>query len=222
MGKLMRRAAIAILCALPCMTAQADEMSGFEFELDFSRDRIPLSDKTHLDADGMGIRYRESTTLPLRLTLALGREVVSHDDDPLSLGFQPDGYYAGITIGQASSPWHALQIGADLSYSYHSATQQFNAQQLEIDWHRAEARGWLALRLNNVTKLYGCAIAANIDGTQTINGSTPSRIDFNNEQHTGYCGGIELEAGNSGYIGIEVESRYQRGGRLYFGKRYGF
>jgi hypothetical protein len=216
----MKKTAIAILCTLPCMGVQADEVSSFELE--FSRDQIPLNDNTVLDVDGMGIRYSESSALPLQLTLSLGREVVNHDDDPLSLGFQPDGYYAGVTIGYASSQWHSLQVGADLSYSYHSATQEFNLQQLEIDWHRAEARGWLALHLNDIVKLYGCAIAINIDGAQTINGSTPSRVDFKNEQHSGYCGGIELEVGNDGYIGLEAESRHQHGGRLYFGKRYLF
>jgi len=137
-------------------------------------------------------------------------------------GFQPDGYAVGINLNVAAPRWHTLQIGADLGYSYHAAKQQFNLQQLEIDWHQAEARSWLALHLNDVVKFYGCLVASNIDGSQTINSGTPSQLDFKNRQNSGYCGGMTVEVGNDGYIGIEAESRHQRGGRLYFGRRYGF
>ena len=219
----MKEYSLLLICTLSVMTAQASEITSFALE--FSRDQIPLSDQSRLEVDGLGVRFsenNESSGLPLRLDLVLGREAVSHNNDSLSLGFQPDGYYAGITLGTASPRWHSFQIGADLGYSYHSATQQFNLQQLKIDWHRAEARGWLALHLNNVAKLYACAVAINIDGTQTINSNSPSRIGFSNQQGNGYCGGIVLEVGNEGYIGLEAESRHQRGGRLYFGKRYDF
>lgn len=216
------RSAAALLClALPGASAvQAQSLNSFELE--FSRDRIPLTDQSLLDADGLGIRYSEGSTLPLRLTLALGRQVASHIDDAVALGYQPDGLYIGINLTAASPRWHSLQLGADFGYSYHSASQAFNQQQLEINWHRAEARGWLALHINDALKLHGCAIAVNIDGSQTLNGATPSRLDFKNERRSGYCGGIELETGDGGYIGLEAESRHQRGGRLYFGKRYGF
>lgn len=220
----MGRAALALFGALALCggTAWAENIS--RFELEFKHDQIPLSGGSRLDVDGLGIRYSEGSALPLalRLELALGREGVSHEGDAPALGFQPGGYYAGITLGAASPRWHSFQAGADLGYSYHAADQQFNLQQLEIDWHRAEARGWLALHLNDWAKLYGCAIAINIDGTQTINGNTPSRLDLKNEQRSGYCGGITLEVGDGGYIGLEAESRHQRGGRLYFGKRYLF
>jgi hypothetical protein len=216
---LIKRSAIALL-ALCCGTAPAEEIS--RFALEFSRDQIPLNTGGTLDVDGMGIRFSEGSDLPLRLELALGYAGVSHNGDPAALGFQPDGYYLGITFGVASARWHALQLGADFDYSYHAADQQFNLQRLEIDWHRAAARGWLALQLNDIVKLYGCAIAVAIDGTQASNGGTPSQLQFKNAQRRGYCGGIKLEVGNDSYIGLEVERRHQRGGRLYFGRRYLF
>lgn len=216
----MRGVAAALLGALISASAAAGEIT--TFALEFSRDQIPLDDGSQLEADGIGLRYSEGSALPFILELALGREGVSHVDDPRSLGFQPDGYYIGITLAAASPRWHALQIGADLGYSYHAASQQLNQQQLEIDWRRAEARGWLALHLNDRARLYGCVAASNIDGEQTIGGSTPSRIGFSNQQQRGYCGGMRLEVGDGGYIGLEVESRHQSGGRLYFGRRYGW
>ena len=216
----MKKISLILLCALPCVTAQAEELSSLELE--FKHDKIPLTDGSRLDVSGIGIRYSESTALPMQLTLSLGREGVTHSDDPRSLGFQPDGYYGGVTLTIASQNWHSLQAGADLGYSYNATTQQFNQQQIDIDWHRAEARAWLAIYPNRFTKLYGCAVALNIDGTQTINGSTPSQLDFKNEHSNGYCAGIALEVGNDGYIGLEAESRHQQGGRLYFGRRYSF
>lgn len=216
----MRSVAAALLGALISSGVAAEEIT--TFALEFSRDQIPLGDGSQLEADGIGLRYSEASALPLTLELALGREGVSHVGDPRSLGFQPDGYYLGIKLIAASPRWHALQAGADLGYSYHAASQQLNQQSLEIDWRRAEARGWLALHLNDRARLYGCLTALNIDGEQTIGGSAPSRLDFSNEQQRGYCGGMTLEMGNGGYIGLELESRHQNGGRLYFGRRYGF
>ncbi len=220
----MRRVALVLFggLALYGSTAGAEEIS--RFELEFKQDQIPLSGGSRLDVAGLGVRYSESSTasLPLRLELTLGREAVNHEGDAASLGFQPDGYAAGINLNLAAPRWHRLQIGADIGYSYHAAKQQFNLQQLEIDWHQAEARAWLALHLNDTVKLYGCLVASNIDGRQTINSGTPSRLDFKNKENSGYCGGITIEVGDGGYIGIEAESRHQRGGRLYFGRRYGF
>ncbi len=220
----MRRVALVLLggLALYGSTAGAEEI--IRFELEFKQDQIPLSGGSRLDVDGLGVRYSESSaaSLPLRLELTLGREAVNHEGDPASLGFQPDGYAAGINLNIAAPRWRGLEIGADIGYSYHAAKQQFNLQQLEIDWRQAEARAWLALHLNDRVKLYGCLVASNIDGRQTINSGTPSRLNFKNKENSGYCGGITIEVGDGGYIGIEAESRHQRGGRLYFGRRYGF
>ena len=219
----MRRVALVLFggLALYGSTAGAEEIS--RFELEFKQDQIPLSGGSHLNIDGLGVRYSESraASLPLRLELTLGREAVNHEGDAASLGFQPDGYAAGINLNSAAPRWRGLQIGADIGYSYHAAKQQFNLQQLEIDWRQAEARAWLALHLNDTVKLYGCLVASNIDGRQTINSGTPSRLNFKNKENSGYCGGIIIEVGDGGYIGIEAESRHQRGGRLYFGRRYG-
>jgi hypothetical protein len=222
----MRRAVFVLLCGLVLYNsaAWAEEIS--RFELEFKRDQIPLNGGSRLDVAGLGVRYSESSAvslpLALRLELTLGREAVNHEGDPASLGFQPDGYTAGINLNIAARRWRGLEIGADIGYSYHAAKQQFNLQQLEIDWRQAEARAWLALHLNDTVKLYGCLVASNIDGRQTINSGTPSRLDFKNKENSGYCGGITIEVGDGGYIGIEAESRHQRGGRLYFGRRYGF
>lgn len=212
-----------LLGSIVCSASSAAEPGNINrFELEFSHNRIPLADHTLLDVNGLGIRYSESSTLPLRLTLALGRQEVSHDGDPLSAGFQPDGFYVGINAAAASPRWHSLQLGAELGYSYHSASQEFNQQQLEIDWQRTEARGWLAFHIDDAVKLYGCAIATNINGHQSLNGNSPSRINFSNEQHSGYCGGMEIKTGNDGYIGFEAQGGAQRGGMIYFGKRYLF
>lgn len=192
-----------------------------ELALEFSHDQIPLSSGGSLNLDGLGIRYSETTALPLKLELMLGRIGVRHDGNPAALGFQADGYTAGINLSLSSPRWRSLQAGVDGSYRYHTADQQLDQQRVAIRWHQAEARGWLALHIHPRAKLYGCAIAANIDGSQSTI-APPSQLNLKNSQRSGYCAGITLEVGDGGYIGIEAVRRHQSSERLYFGQRYGF
>ncbi len=214
----MKRIITALLFGLQGATLTAGEIGALALE--FNHHTVPLSDGSSLNIDGLGIRYSEATTLPVRLELVLGRIGVRHDGDPAALGFQTDGYSAGLNLTLSSPRWHSLQIGADAGYRYYTADQQFDLQQMDIDWHQSEARGWLALHLSPRATLYGCTVVTYISGSQTVNSSNPSQRDFNNDQRNGYCAGLKIDLGDGGYIGFESEQRHQRGGRLYFGRHY--
>lgn len=215
----MRAPLVATLLMLPALSAQAQEFG--IFALEFSRHETPLQGGTTLESNGLGLRYSERSALPFTLSMALGYERSRHRDDPVSLGFEPDGYYAAITLDAASPQWQGLQGGLTLDYGYHWSEESVGQQRLELDWHQSEARLWLALRLGSRARLHGCIAALNIDGSQGLIGATPSQLDFKAAQRSGYCGGVELETGDGGYIGLELESRHQKGALLYFGRRYG-
>ena len=214
----MKRIITALLFGLQGATLTAGEIGALALE--FNHHTVPLSDGSSLNIDGLGIRYSEATTLPVRLELVLGRIGVRHDGDPAALGFQTDGYSAGLNLTLSSPRWHSLQIGADAGYRYYTANQQFDLQQMSIDWHQTEARGWLALHIDQRATLYGCANITHIRGSQTVNSSSPTQRDFTNNQRNGYCAGLRVNLGDGGYIGFEAEQRSRRGGTLYFGQYY--
>ncbi len=214
----MKQIITALLFGLHGTTLTAGEIGALALE--FNHHTLPLSDGSSLNVDGLGLRYSEAITLPLQLELVLGRIGVRHDDDPAALGFQSDGYNAGLNLRLASPHWHSLQIGADAGYRYYTADQQSDLRQIDLDWHQSEARGWLALHLTPRAMLYGCAVVSYVTGSQTVNSSSPSQRDLKNSQRNGYCAGIRINLNDGGYIGFEAEQRHQQGGRLYFGRYY--
>lgn len=216
-----RRTLFALLLTGAALATPAHASEArFYFELALERQRIPLAGGTRLEANTLGLRYREVVAPGIGLELRLGRLGVEHRATGETIGIDPYGYFGALGFSSATPERHRLQGGVDLSYGYYDSQDSAGGRTLTLDWTQAEARLWGALRLSQRVRLFGCLFAIDIDGDRTLSGPTPAQQALDNRDTGGSCAGLTLETTDGGVVGMEASGGARRGGRIYFGRYF--
>ncbi len=215
--------AIGIVMLLLCNAeSQALTNTQFDFQLDLEHQEIDLEQNSQLQSNAIGIRYQDRSGWPIGLDLYFGYMGASHDNISNTVAIDTSGYYLGLGISSSTSAEKTIQTGVDVSYVYYAGTDNSTGNSMELKWGQVDGRAWLMANISKRVKPYICATYLYLNGTQRVNGTSPSQTDLKNKDDFGGCAGLVFTMPEKGFIGIEAAGGAKEGVKVYFGKSFNY
>lgn len=168
----------------------------------------------------IGITWYERFTPRFELGLYGGHAFLTQTGNTATAGLEPDGYYAGIGVRGVLLETSALQLFVHTTYTYQRAKHDGNGQSVTLAWDEPRVQLGVALAPVGRLRVYGGAMWGTIDGQERATGASARTTDFERHNRSGGFFGFDLAVERDGYIGIEAHPGFERGGEIYFKKRF--
>lgn len=200
-----------------------DPRSTLDFSLRFARLKTPL-DYADRRNDGtsrwIGVSLREKAGNRVTLGMYGGYAYLTQTNNPLTAGLELDGYHAGFTLHAVLlSAARATLYGA-VDYRYQKMDHKDENQTIVISWAQPQAQLGATVSLTGRWRLYGGGNYGYIDGEERASGTVDHTLGFERGARSGGFVGLDLNVDTDGYVGVEARSGVDRGGEIYFKRRF--
>lgn len=215
---------LAVMPALWPAAAQSEAYRPLDFALVISENKTRLnhgSTDVNTKIQRIGVAWQELYGERLRLGLLGGYSFVTQTGNPASAGLELDGYHAGIAFNADLIQRQRFTIFFAGAYVYERTKDERSAQSVDLSWSVPSARLGALVRLNEWVQLTGGMQYSYLEGRERVRGATNQTLDIDRRHETGWFVGLTLTVdANGGYVGISGQSGVERGGAIYFGRRF--
>lgn len=225
----MKHFVIAIL-ALPAIVSAAglppvvNDDKTIDFALDLARHKTTFeySNTTSVDTtiQLIGVTWYERFAPKVELGLNGGRVFLSQTGNAATAGIEPDGYYAGVALRAVMLDTAPAQLALHTAYTYHRVEHDSMSQSVTLSWYQSCVQFGAIIAPVNRLRIQAGALWTAIDGQERVTGVTPRTTDFRRDDRNGGYFGLDFAVERDGYVGIEARSGAERGGEIYFKKRF--
>ncbi|MBI5783594.1 MAG: hypothetical protein HZA69_07620 [Gammaproteobacteria bacterium] len=226
----MRRlTALLLFLILPALAEAAgplvpqDNNSTLDFSLRFARSKMPLDygNRTNdTTSRWLGVSLREKAGKRVTLGMYGGYAYLTQTSNPVTAGIELSGYHAGFSLHGILPVGQRASVYGALDYTYQKVDHKTDVQTVVIDWAQPQAQIGVMLTLAQKWRLYGGESYGKIDGEERASGSVNHTLAFDRGARSGEFFGLDLNVESDGYVGIETRSGVDRGGEIYFKKRF--
>lgn len=213
---------IPALAAGPPPAAQDEKSLDFALQFAKAEQKFAYTDGTSADTttQWIGITWYERLAPRFELGIYGGHTFLTQTGNPATAGLEPDGYYAGIGARGVLLDISALQLFAHATYTYQRVEHNGSDRSVTLAWDEPRVQLGAVLAPIGQLRVYGGAMWGTIDGRERVTGLTARTTDFKRHDRTGGFLGLDLAVDRDGYVGVEARSGIERGGDIYFKKRY--
>jgi hypothetical protein len=196
-----------------------------DFAVPFSRTSASFdyADGTATDVTlrRVGLTWYERMLPRLELGLFGGLVFLGQADRAAHAGLEPDGYYAGLALRGVLAETSLLQLFVHAQYSYQRLRDDNGQRAVRMSWDQPQAQLGVAIRPGGLLHVYGGAVWTAIEGQERLSSAAATTTTrFDARRRTGGFVGLDLSVEPDGYVGMELRSGTERGGMVYFKKRF--
>jgi hypothetical protein len=199
-----------VLAAEPTSFAIALMLEGYDLGL-----RYPTQvQQTQLNA--ITLRWHERISPRIHGGILLGTVDGTQSENPVPVARVTTGNYLGINLYFAMLQSPRFDLGMNLDYRYYDLAATTEPQNAKWRWHQGsvglDGRLGLSDRVNVVFGLSANALS----GEEVLTGTITQVTPFSADHSPGARLGLRLDTDPTGYIGLEMQSGFAQGGRIFF------
>lgn len=185
-------------------------LEGYELDLHYPTQALP----TQLNA--ISLRWNEKLSDHIHGGILLGIVDGTQGNNPVPAARVTTGNYLGINLFFAYIQNTRLSLGLNLDYRYFDLVGTADTQNAKWRWHQGSISldGRLGLT-DAVSAVFGLS-ANGLAGEEVLTGPISQVTDFDAEHSVGARIGLLFDVAPQGHIGLEMQSGFSHGGRLYF------
>jgi hypothetical protein len=195
----------------------------FAVDLRFARNDNPL-DYGDFVADTttkwIGLSWRERYDQRVHLGMFGGYAYTTQTNNAATAGLELDGYHVGLSLHISLLETRRTNLYFSADYTYERVDNDDNTRDVVIDWHYPRARFGITFTPQSALRFYGGGDIGEIDGTERASGTFNRTVNFERSAKGGVFGGLDYNLDQDGYIGFELRSGINKGGEIYFKRRF--
>ena len=195
-----------------------------DFALQFAKAKTVFTYSNGVSADTtlqwIGITWYERFAPRFELGLYGGRALLTQTGNTATAGLEPHGYYAGFGFRAVLLETSALQLFLHATYTYQRVEQDNNGQSITLLWDEPRVQLGAAFAPIGRLRVFGGGAWGSLEGQERVTGALAQTRDFERRGRSGGFFGLDLAVERDGYIGIEARSGIERGGEIFFKKRF--
>jgi hypothetical protein len=188
-----------------------------QYKTTFDYSGAPAADTT---VKWIGVTWYERVAPRLELGLYGGYSFLTQTGNSVTAGIEPDGGHVGIALRGPLAETERLQLYLDGSYTYQKVDHAGATQSVALSWYEPQLRLGLAFTPPGRVRVYLGGVGSYLEGQQRVTGTAPATTNFERGRRRGGFLGLDLTVDRDGYIGLEARTGLERGGEIYFKKRF--
>jgi len=226
----MRRAIAALILALPIVGTASElppptsDDTTLDVALHFGKSKTVFRYADGNKADTMlkwfGASWYERVASRWEIGIFADHMFLTQTDRAASAGLEPDGYRGGVSVRGVLLDVAAVQLFVDAAYAYARVHHESSGQSLVLAWEQPHASLGLASRAFGPLRVSAGVTWETIDGQERVNANTSRTTDFDRHHRSGGFIDIDAAVENDGYVGAALRAGTERGGEIYFKKRF--
>ena len=167
----------------------------------------------------LSLNYSEPISTHLQGGVRLGHETMTQSGNPLTEGFQPDGYFLGVMLTGQYYFRPSMLLDMSAAYTFNNVNDEQTSQQIRLDWHELGLEANLIYNYRSLTLLAGVG-ARVLDIDEIASGTVNSTRSFRQASTGTVHLGLSFQVDPTGRIGIDVMQGARQSTGLVFERRY--